>query len=100
MPILRGSVSERQTRPSKILPQVQKREKRLEERNAEYQRLLLIVGRRKERGFYAALADLCLEPRNPFDHEAKRKPRGSVTLFGGLLLMLLIVFLVSSLNAT
>lgn len=100
MPILRGSVSERQTRPSKILPQAQKREKRLEERNAEYQCLLLIVGRRKEIGFYAALADLCLEPQNPFDHEAKRKPRGSVTLFGGLFLMLLIVFLVSSLNAT
>jgi hypothetical protein len=51
-------------------------------------------------GIHAAIADLCLEPRNPFDAEAKRKPRRSFTLFSGLLLMLLMVFIVSSLNAS
>jgi hypothetical protein len=100
MPILRGSVSERQTRPPKTLPQVQRLQRGAQDRNAEYQHLLLIVERRKNIGLKAAFADLCLQPRNPFDHDAKRKPRASVTLFGGLLLMLLIVFLVSSLNAT
>ena len=60
----------------------------------------MIVERRKDIGLKAAFADLCLEPRNPFNDEAKRKPRASVTLFGGLFLVLLIVFLVSSLNAT
>ena len=100
MPILLGAVAERHGRHSKILPQVQRLQTGAQDQNAEYQRLLLIVDRRKNIGLKAAVADLCLEPRNPFDDEAKRKPRASVTLFGGLLLMLLVVFLVSSLKAT
>jgi hypothetical protein len=100
MPILPGAVSERQGRHSKTLPQIQRLQTGAQDQNAEYQRLLLIVERRKDIGLKAAFANLCLEPRNPFDDEAKRKPRASVALLGGLFLMLLIVFLVSSLNAT
>jgi hypothetical protein len=100
MPILLSAVSERHGQHSKILPQVQRLQTGAQDQNAEYERLLLIVESRKDIGLKAAFADLCLEPRNPFDDDTKRKPRASVTLFGGLSLMALIVFLVSSLNAT
>jgi hypothetical protein len=100
MPILLRAVAEGHGRHSKILPQLQRLQTGAQDQNAEYQRLLMIVERRKDIGLKAAFADLCLEPRNPFNDEAKRKPRASVTLFGGLFLVLLIVFLVSSLNAT
>jgi hypothetical protein len=43
-----------------------------------------------------ALKDVFLEPRNPFESQAKRKPRREMALFGGLGLALFAVFIASS----
>jgi hypothetical protein len=44
----------------------------------------------------AAIKDVFLEPRNPFDSQAKRKPRREIALFSGLGFALFAVFIASS----
>jgi hypothetical protein len=82
---------------SKILPprfrRQGERKQRLSEQAAD---VLVLSARRVEMNIRGALKDVFLEPRNPFESQAKRKPRRGIALFGGLGLALFAVFIASS----
>ncbi len=57
-----------------------------------YERLLLMIRERNDTGFPLALTDNTLQPKNPFDPEARRKPKTGIALGGGLALVLSAIF--------
>jgi uncharacterized protein involved in exopolysaccharide biosynthesis len=57
-----------------------------------YERFLLMIRQRNDTGFSLAVADNTLEPKNPFEPEARRKPKTGIALGGGLGLVLGAIF--------
>ena len=53
-----------------------------------YERLLSMINQRKDTGFSLAVANSTLEPGNPFEPEARRKPKAAIALGGGLTIVL------------
>lgn len=96
MPIPLETAATTYKQMSKILPsrfrRRGKKKQQLPEERGEVVVLLGTLGMDVE----VAAKDLFLEPPNPFDSQAKRSPRRGVALFGGLVFVLLAVFLVSS----
>lgn len=100
MPIPLETASTTYKTMSKILA------RRFRRRGARKQRLPLEAAeladlriQRAEIDVRATVKDVFLEPRNPFDSQATRKPRRAVAFFGGLSFVLFAVFVVSSLVA-
>ena len=58
-----------------------------------HERLLTMIRGRQDTGFRVAVADAVLEPRNPFEDATKRRPKSGIAIAGGLLLLLIAVFL-------
>jgi hypothetical protein len=58
-----------------------------------HERLLTMIRGRQDTGFRVAVADAVLEPRNPFEPATKRRPKSGIAIAGGLLLLLIAVFL-------
>lgn len=77
---------------SKILPSRFRRRGERKQRLAQEAADALAV----DTDIRAAIKDVFLEPRNPFDSQAKRKPRREIALLGGLGFALLAVFIASS----
>jgi len=63
-----------------------------------HDRLLMMIRNRRDTGFRVAVSDTLLEPRNPFDAVAKRRPKARVAVAGGLAVLLIAVFLYFSLR--
>ena len=57
-----------------------------------YERLLLMIRQRNDTGFRLAVNDAVLQPRNPFEPANKRRPKPSVAVTVGLLVLLALVF--------
>jgi hypothetical protein len=82
---------------SKILPpRFRRRGERKQRLSEEAADVLVLSARRVDLNVRGALKDVFLEPRNPFESQAKRKPRREIALFGGLGLALFAVFIASS----
>jgi hypothetical protein len=82
---------------SKILPpRFRRRGERKQRLSEEAADVLVLGARRVDMNIRGALKDVFLEPRNPFESQAKRKPRRGIALFGGLGLALFAVFIASS----
>ncbi|HYM06066.1 MAG TPA: hypothetical protein VEU11_05855 [Terriglobales bacterium] len=58
-----------------------------------HQRLLTMIRNWRDTGFRIAVANATLELRNPFEPEARRKPKAGITIGVGLALILAAVFL-------
>ena len=58
-----------------------------------HERLLTMIRGRQDTGFRVAVADAVLEPRNPFEPATKRRPKSGIAIAGGLVLLLIAVFL-------
>jgi hypothetical protein len=58
-----------------------------------YERLLLMIRQRDDTGFWLAVADAVLQPRNPFELADKRRPKPAVAIAISLLVVLTLVFL-------
>jgi hypothetical protein len=58
-----------------------------------HERLLAMIGSRRDTGFRVAAADALLEPRNPFEPQTRRRPKSGIAIAGGLALLLIAVFL-------
>lgn len=56
-----------------------------------YERLLLMIRQRNDTGFRLAVNDAVLQPRNPFESANKRRPKPSVAVTVGLLVLLALV---------
>ena len=57
-----------------------------------YERLLLMIRERNDTGFRLAVSDNTLQPKNPFEPEARRKPKAGIALGGGIALVLSAIF--------
>ncbi len=57
-----------------------------------YERLILMIRQRSDTGFSLAVVDNTLEPKNPLEPEARRKPKTGIALGGGLSLVLGAIF--------
>jgi len=57
-----------------------------------YERLQLMIRQRGDTGFRRAVADVTLQPRNPFAAVTKRRPKSGLALAIGLLLALAGIF--------
>ena len=57
-----------------------------------YERLLLMINQRKDTGFSLAVANSTFEPGNPFEPQARRKPKAAIALGGGLVIVLTGIF--------
>lgn len=49
-----------------------------------YERLLTMIRQRRDTGFSLAIADNTLEPKNPFESKARRRPQTRIAV-GGVL---------------
>lgn len=58
-----------------------------------YQRLLAMIRTRHDTEFWIAAANATLEARNPFEPEARRKPKAGIAIGAALALILAAVFL-------
>jgi hypothetical protein len=65
----------------------------------ELTELAELAGCGNRSGISAAVQDVFLEAQNPFDVQAKRKPRREVAFAGVLLFVGLVVFIASSITA-
>lgn len=82
---------------SRILPfRFRRRGKKKQQPPEERGKVVVLGSRTLDMDVQVTAKDLFLEPPNPFDSQAKRNPRRGVALFGGLVFVLLVVFLVSS----
>ena len=63
-----------------------------------HDRLLTMIRGRRDTGFRVAGSDTLLEPRNPFETVAKRRPKAGVAVAAGLAVLLIAVFLYFSLR--
>jgi hypothetical protein len=85
--------------PRMLPPRFRRRGKRRYVLPGELGELAELAGCGNRSGVSAAMQEVFLEPQNPFDVQAKRKPRREVAFAGGLLLLGLVVFIVSSIAA-
>jgi hypothetical protein len=58
-----------------------------------YERLLLMIRQRDDTGFWLAVTDAALQPRNPFEPTNKRRPKSAVAIAISLFVVLALVFL-------
>ncbi len=58
-----------------------------------HQRLLTMIRSRQDTGFGIAAANATLEARNPFEPEARGRPRAGIAIGAALALILALVFL-------
>jgi hypothetical protein len=64
-----------------------------------HERLLTMIRNRHDTGFRVAAANATLEPRNPFEPAAKRRPKVVFAIAGSLAVILVAVFLYFSFHS-
>lgn len=64
-----------------------------------HERLLTVIRSRRDTGFWVAVANAVLEPRNPFETTRKQRPKTGIAVAAALAFLAIAIFLYFSLHS-